>query len=79
MVTMWRQNKVRHLVFKSKQSSFFKTTFIVLINNVLRKKMQGPSFFTKYCLNRYAITLDIYICMGISPDLIHDYKYTHET
>lgn len=41
--------------------------------------MQGPSFFTKYCLNRYAITLDIYICMGISPDLIHDYKYTHET
>lgn len=44
MVTMWRQNKVRHLVFKSKQSSFFKTTFIVLINNVLRKTMQGQAF-----------------------------------
>lgn len=50
MVTMWRQNKVRHLVFKSKQSSFFKTTFIVLINNVLRKKNAGSSFFTNIVL-----------------------------
>lgn len=47
MVTMWRQNKVRHLVFKSKQSSFFKTTFIVLINNVLRKKNAGSQLFHK--------------------------------